>query len=192
MVSVALLPARGGTLFCGRFPEGISPCGWEGRGNEGSDWLKVARDGSSSPDTSPLRAQGAEQLHGGCSHLVLKTAMVTALSRGQPWAKRLSCQSPVSLLRDGQEHRPTHGCWGTGATCPGANLPLVLLETMGAKTCPACSCLRLAPWESSGRLLPCRHNNLQHTDCLFPLPKPPFPLASPVSYVPKRTAFFNQ
>lgn len=54
------------------------------------------------------------------------------------------------------------------------------------------SCLRfptLAPWESSGRLLPRRCNNLQHTGCLSPLPEPPFPLASPVPYVPKRTAF---
>lgn len=51
MISVASLPARGGTLFCGRFPEAVSPCGWEGRGNEGSDWVKVARDGSSSPDS---------------------------------------------------------------------------------------------------------------------------------------------
>lgn len=54
------------------------------------------------------------------------------------------------------------------------------------------SCLQfptLAPRESSGRLLLRRHNNLQHTGCLSPLPKPPFPLASPVPYVPKRTAF---
>lgn len=46
MVSVAPLRPRGGTLYCGRFPEGTSPCGWEGRGSEVSDQLKVARDGS--------------------------------------------------------------------------------------------------------------------------------------------------
>lgn len=50
MVSMSLLPERWDVVYCGMFPEGTSPCGWEGRGNKGSDRLAVARDGSSSLD----------------------------------------------------------------------------------------------------------------------------------------------
>lgn len=69
---------------------------------------------------------------------------------------------------------------------------LAMLKTPGTNTRPACSCLFLAVWEGSGRLSPRRHNNSRLTDCLSPLPEPRFPLASPVSYVPRRSAFFNR
>lgn len=42
------------------------------------------------------------------------------------------------------------------------------------------------------QLLARRHNNSQLADGLSPLPEPRSPLASPVSYVARRSAFFNR
>lgn len=88
------------------------------------------------------------------------------------------CKSRAGWCRSTTVHV---GAGGAAGTCPAANAPLALLETPGAKTCPGSAA-------SSGRLLPCRHNNARRTGCLCPLPGPPFPLASPVAYVPRRAA----
>lgn len=137
------------------------------------------------PGTSPLRVQGAEQPCDVCSHLMLQPAMVTELSKGQTMCPSgAHCPSrgtdrSITLHMDAGG--PQQPAWGP--TCP---------DIAGNHSDEHLSCLQfptLAPRESSGRLLPRRHNNLQHTGCLSPLPEPPFPLASPVPYVPKRTAF---
>lgn len=86
------------------------------RNSKGGDQVKVVRDRSRSPDSwlrvldrSLLRMWVAEQLHDECSQLLLETAAVSGLCKGQLWVKHLSS---AALLRDGQGYTSVHGCRG--------------------------------------------------------------------------------